>query len=141
MAGRRQFGRVRRLPSGRWQARYATPEGEQRTAPQTFATKAEASRFLAQIEIDLERGMVVDPRLARTTLREWSERFMTTTVHLRPKTQAAYSSLLRTTIATGASRSPAIWRARRRPSASMSWRETLVRRETGRCAFWQMRTG
>jgi len=46
-------------------------EGEQRTGPQTFATKAEASRFLAQIEVDLERGLVVDPRLARTTLREW----------------------------------------------------------------------
>ena len=71
MSGRRQFGRVRRLPSGRWQARYATLEGEQRTGPQTFATKAEASRFLAQIEVDLERGLVVDPRLARTTLREW----------------------------------------------------------------------
>lgn len=98
MAGRRQFGRVRRLPSGRWQARYATPDGEQRTGPYTFATKAEVSRFLAQIEIELERGMAVDPRLARTTLREWAERFMTTTVHLRPKTRAAYASLLRTTI-------------------------------------------
>lgn len=98
MAGRRQFGRVRRLPSGRWQARYATPDGEQRTGPYTFATKAEASRFLAQIEIDLERGLAVDPRLARTTLREWAERFMTTTVHLRPKTRAAYASLQRTTI-------------------------------------------
>ncbi len=98
MSGRRQFGRVRRLPSGRWQARYATMEGEQRTGPQTFATKAEASRFLAQIEVDLERGLVVDPRLARTTLREWSERFITTTMHLRPKTRASYASLLRTTI-------------------------------------------
>ena len=98
MSGRRQFGRVRRLPSGRWQARYATLEGEQRTGPQTFATKAEASRFLAQIEVDLQRGLVVDPRLARTTLREWSERFITTTMHLRPKTRASYASLLRTTI-------------------------------------------
>jgi integrase len=53
---------------------------------------------LAHIEVELERGLVVDPRLARTTLREWSERYMTTTVHLRPKTRAAYPSLLRTTI-------------------------------------------
>lgn len=53
---------------------------------------------MAHIEVELERGLVVDPRLARTTLREWSERYMTTTVHLRPKTRAAYASLLRTTI-------------------------------------------
>jgi hypothetical protein len=27
MAGKRRFGRVRRLPSGRWQARYKGPDG------------------------------------------------------------------------------------------------------------------
>jgi hypothetical protein len=54
--GRRRFGSVRRLPSGRWQARYRTSDGRLHTAPQTFATKTDATRFLAQAEADLTRG-------------------------------------------------------------------------------------
>jgi len=40
---RRDYGSVRRLPSGRWQARYATPAGEGTTAPETFGTRAGAA--------------------------------------------------------------------------------------------------
>ncbi len=36
---RRQFGAVRRLPSGRWQARFQSPGGEMLSAPSTFTTK------------------------------------------------------------------------------------------------------
>ena len=39
MAGRRQFGSLRHLPSGRWQARYRLPSGETVPAPVTFPTK------------------------------------------------------------------------------------------------------
>ena len=39
MAGKRRFGRVRRLPSGRWQARYKGPDGIDRPARGTFASK------------------------------------------------------------------------------------------------------
>ena len=41
MTGKRRFGRVRRLPSGRYQARYRGPAGLDRPAPGTFATKTE----------------------------------------------------------------------------------------------------
>ena len=39
MSGGRTFGNVRRLPSGRWQARYLGPDGQRRSAPRTFDTK------------------------------------------------------------------------------------------------------
>ena len=35
--GRRQFGSIRKLSSGRWQARYAGPDGQPVRAPSTFA--------------------------------------------------------------------------------------------------------
>lgn len=58
---RRQFGSVRRLSSGRWQARYPGPNGAQMTAPTTFATKALAGAFLASVETDMRRGTWFDP--------------------------------------------------------------------------------
>jgi integrase len=93
--GRRRFGSVRRLPSGRWQARYRTSDGRLHTAPQTFATKTDATRFLTQVEADLTRGRWSDPRLGRTPFAEWAARWQATTVNLRPNTRAAYANLLR----------------------------------------------
>ena len=46
MTGKRRFGRVRQLPSGRWQARYAGPDGIDRPADETFATKTDADVWL-----------------------------------------------------------------------------------------------
>src|SRR5665647_1485762 len=43
---RRASGAVRKLPSGRWQARYTGPDGALRTLG-TFPTKAEADQELA----------------------------------------------------------------------------------------------
>lgn len=73
---RRQFGRIRQLPSGRWQARYAVDGGELRTAPCTFPTKGDAARYLATIETDLARGQYIDPRLGMVTLWEWAEQWL-----------------------------------------------------------------
>lgn len=41
---RRRFGSVRKLPSGRFQARYRGPDGLMRTADATFATQTDADR-------------------------------------------------------------------------------------------------
>ena len=46
MSKKRRFGRVRRLPSGRYQARYLGPDGIDRPAPETFATKGDADVWL-----------------------------------------------------------------------------------------------
>jgi len=91
----RSFGTVRRLPSGRWQVRYYDQAGVRHTAPRTFPTKADANRYLAQVEADLLRGAWTDPQLARITFGEWVERWWPTTADLRPGTRTFYDYLLR----------------------------------------------
>lgn len=60
-AGARDFGSIRKLPSGRWQARYRAPDGERRTAPTTFTTKKAASAWLADVQSDIERNRWKSP--------------------------------------------------------------------------------
>lgn len=102
-ATRRRFGRLRKLSSGRWQARYTTPDGVERSAPETFATKTDADRYLAAVESDLHRGAWIDPKAGRVTVRAWTEAWLPRYVArkgkpLRPKTVALYEGLLRSTI-------------------------------------------
>jgi integrase len=92
--GRRRFGAIRRLPSGRYQVRYRTADGRHVTAPTTFETKADAGRFLSKIETDLLRGEWADPRLGRTSFNEWADRWLDSTVNLRANTKAGYVSIL-----------------------------------------------
>jgi integrase len=91
---RRAFGSLRRLPSGRWQARYRDPTGRSHTAPQTFTTKPEAARYLAQVQTDLARGEWTDPRAGRVAFAEWAVRWQATTTNLRPNTKALHAYLL-----------------------------------------------
>ncbi|MEU5213254.1 site-specific integrase [Streptomyces sp. NPDC020742] len=58
---RREFGTVRQLPSGRWQARYWAPDGSRRTAPETFSTKTDAQTWLTLTQADIERNHWIDP--------------------------------------------------------------------------------
>jgi hypothetical protein len=94
MAGRRQFGSIESLPSGRWRARYRV-EGRWIAVGVTFATKADAGRYLDAIRTDIDRGTWRDPRLGRRTLATWAQEFMATKVDLKPKTLASYRSLPR----------------------------------------------
>ncbi len=73
---RREFGRVRKLPSGRWQARYPVGDGQLRTAPQTFPTKTDASTYLSAIETDLARGQYIDPRAGKISFTDWAEQWL-----------------------------------------------------------------
>jgi integrase len=91
----RSFGTARRLPSGRWQVRYYDQAGVRHSAPRTFLSKADANRYLAQVEADLLRGAWTDPGLARITFGEWVERWWPTTADLRSGTRAFYDYLLR----------------------------------------------
>jgi integrase len=76
-----------------WRARYRAPDGSERS--RTFTRKFEAEQFLAQVEVDKARGSWVDPNLSHVLFREWAERWLRTTTHLKPKTQSGYASLLR----------------------------------------------
>lgn len=101
MPGKRRFGRLRRLPSGRWQARYQTPDGTDRAAPRTFATKSEAARWLSLVEGELARGRWIDESRGQTPLQSYAERWVGERPNLRPKTIELYRSLLRRHILPG----------------------------------------
>ena len=60
-ARREAWGSLRKLPSGRWQARYPAPDGETYTArteddkPLTFVTKTDARAWLASVHTKIAR--------------------------------------------------------------------------------------
>jgi hypothetical protein len=87
---------VERRARDRWRARYRGPDGRERS--KTFRRKVDADRFLATTEADKARGSWIDPALGRLSFTDWTERYLQTVVHLKPKTRAGYESLLRTHI-------------------------------------------
>src|SRR3954470_14174541 len=76
MGRRRSFGTIRRLPSGRYQARYPGPDGRLRTAPDTFESRPDAARFLSAVETDMQRGLWSDPKSGDTTLRVYADAWL-----------------------------------------------------------------
>ena len=98
-AAKRRFGRVRQLPSGRWQARYKGPDGSDHPAPRTFRTKRDAEVWLSQAEAQLVRGTWIAPEAGRVSVGEWGRRWLEAArPQLKVKTQATYESLFRTMI-------------------------------------------
>lgn len=85
---------MRKLPSGRWQARYSGPDGKDRPAPDTFETKADAERWLSAVETDLARGQWIDPSANETTLRQWSVLWRANRPDLKVRTRELYDWLL-----------------------------------------------
>ena len=70
---KREFGALRQLPSGRWQAKYRHPRtNEFVVAPTTFAMRGDASRWLASIQRDIERGAWIDPAWGSITLGDYA---------------------------------------------------------------------
>lgn len=45
-------------------------------APQTFATKGDATRWLVVVEADIARGRHVDLSAGRVTLRQWADQWL-----------------------------------------------------------------
>ncbi|KAA8939227.1 N-terminal phage integrase SAM-like domain-containing protein, partial [Mycobacterium sp.] len=94
---RRRFGSIRRLPSGRWQARYTGPGGTRRKAPDTFAAKLHAEAWLADEARKIDAGLWNPlPRAGRgaPTLGEYFELWLAGR-QLRPRTRYLYESLWR----------------------------------------------
>ncbi len=94
-AGRARFGRVRKPPSGRWQARYHGPDGVDRPVPATFATLTDARVWLSTVEADLVRGKWIDPAGGRVLLRTYAERWMADRPDLSNRTREKYAGLLK----------------------------------------------
>lgn len=99
MTPRRRFGKVRKLPSGRFQASYTGPDGLRRTAPKTFGNKQDAGRWLALVESDMLRGTWTTGEARRVTVRSWAERWLGMhEQHLKRTTAATYRTVLRTAV-------------------------------------------
>jgi len=94
MARKRRFGRVRRLPSGRYQARYLGPDGKDRPASDTFASKTDAEVWLARKEIEIRDGEWIDPDLGKVTFQAYATRWVRDR-RLKPRTDELYQGLLR----------------------------------------------
>jgi integrase len=93
-AKRRQFGAVRRLRSGRYQARVLDAEAGTLTSLGTYATIADADAAIALAQADQVRGRWVDPRRGQVTVRAYANAWLQQHPTLRPRTRETYRSLL-----------------------------------------------
>jgi integrase len=89
----RQFGNIRKLPSGRYQVRYRGPDGLRRSAPRTFERKSDAARWLSLKDAEISMGEWIAPELSRQKFREYAEAWMRDCV-LKPRTVELYTGLL-----------------------------------------------
>jgi Phage integrase, N-terminal SAM-like domain len=94
MAVRRRFGRVRRLPSGRYQARYRGPDGVDRPALSTFASKTDAEKWLVRKEVEIHDDQWLNPDLGRATFGDYALAWIRERANLRPNTKQVYRYLL-----------------------------------------------
>lgn len=94
--GRRaSFGNVRKLPSGRFQARYTAPDGAEHRAPTTFQAKGDAETWLAMERTKITNGkwMPVLDEPSTTTFTEYSTDWLARR-ELKPRTRTEYGRLL-----------------------------------------------
>ncbi|MHC5700885.1 tyrosine-type recombinase/integrase [Streptomyces tirandamycinicus] len=91
---RRAFGAVRKLPSGRYQARYPGPDGVMRPAPDTFATVRDADDWLAEKRTEIRRGDWQDPDAGAVDFAEYALLWVKER-RLSPTTDELYRRLLR----------------------------------------------
>jgi integrase len=92
--GRRSFGNVRQLPSGRWQARYVGPDGFERKAPNTFDTRKLAEKWLTVVESEVIKGDWTAPEAGEVELGDYVTRWIAER-KLAPRTRENYEDLHR----------------------------------------------
>lgn len=73
---RRQYGSIRRLPSGRYQARYSDSAGRKIPAPRPFAARIDAEAWLARRQHEADAGMQ-RPAPRRVTFGEYAATWLT----------------------------------------------------------------
>ena len=83
---------MRKLPSGRYQARYSDPAGRTVNAPTTFDTKLDARTWLSTVQADLVRGAWLPPT-SSTTVGDYAAQWLEHRA-LKPRTREHYRTLL-----------------------------------------------
>lgn len=85
--------RIRKKPSGNYEARYRDPTG--RLRGKTFATRKAAQQFLDRTGTEIVDQAWRDPALARVRLVEYTTWWLENRPELRPRTRELYEGLLR----------------------------------------------
>jgi integrase len=104
--GRRGWGRIRKLPSKRWQANYVGPDLMRHNAPVTFTAKMDAERWLSDERRLIERDDWTPPAARAVVKRAKGVavgEYATAWLAQRPlkhRTRAHYAALLANHIAT-----------------------------------------
>lgn len=102
--GKRQFGSIRKLPSGRFQARYTGPDGHTYAARRengqalTFETKGDANDWLSLRRSEILRNdwlPPAEPKAVPVTVREYAEAWLGHR-DLEVRSREQYQQLLRT---------------------------------------------
>lgn len=103
---RRTFGAVRKLPSGRYQAKYTGPDTRWYTAPHTFDAKEDAEGWLNAERRLLSMDMWTPPAQRETrnaavslTINEVVDQWIKTAGHLAESSRHLYQSIRRNRIA------------------------------------------
>ena len=123
MSKKRRFGRVRQLSSGRWQARYPGPDGLDRPADETFATKGDAEVWLTLKEAEILNGDWTNPDDGKVLLADYAGTWIEERPGLRPKSVTLYRYLLRRHIAPELAN---LTIAEIQPSRVRRWRKKLL---------------
>lgn len=89
-------GWIRRRASGRYQARYPSPDGVTRS--RTWDRRVDAERWLRQELARVDRGEWVDPAAGMVTFGEWVDRWEASRVHVRESTRERDESYLRSLV-------------------------------------------
>ncbi len=92
MAQRRNFGYVRRRPSGHWQATY-WHEGR-RISAGVFLSRADAMATLSIVEADILRGAWINPVAGKLTLERYATEWLEQRPDLAVRTRDLYRHVL-----------------------------------------------
>ena len=90
---KRTFGEVSRLPSGRYRIRYSAEDGRRVSAPNTFATKGEADRWLTLRRAELLKADWTATVTGTRSFGDYAQTWLTQR-QLKPRTRAHYRNLL-----------------------------------------------
>ena len=82
---RRRFGKIRKLPSGRFRASFIGPSGTRQTASDTFRLRTEAAKWLSLVEADMARGIWVDEKLGRESFGNYARGWLRDNANIGPK--------------------------------------------------------
>ena len=88
------FGTVRKLPSGKYQARYTAPNGKQVAAPTTFETLGTARKFLSMTESAIiQNKWNPSAKFTKSTFGEFAQVWLNQRP-LKPRTFEHYGKIL-----------------------------------------------